>query len=112
MKIVLSLIVVLFLSSCSSTKVYDRNGRLRFATQGDCEFQYHGADGTMLAGTFNHSGPTIAGGNAVAEMTDSVGRSVVGGILAGATGPVATTLVPKLAGGIAAAIPTKAAAKL
>jgi len=92
------------ISGCATTVVRNARGQTVFRTEGDGTFEFHGADGSWLVATVNHSGPTIAAGNASAVITDSVGRGVVGGIL-GLKG----TGVLRMAGGVAAAIPTKAA---
>lgn len=108
LRILLSLLCVLCVlcgnSSCA-TKVRDANGVVRLETTADSSFSYRGSDGSTLTGTFIHSTPTIAAGNAVATVADSLGRAVVGGIIASAGGASASVL-PKLAGGAAAALPT------
>jgi len=68
-------------SGCASTVIKDANGITRFRSQGDGVIEYHGADGSSLVATINHSVPTVAGGNASAVVTDSVGRGIVGGII-------------------------------
>ena len=117
----IAVLISLVLAGCASTKVWDSNGKCRFSTQADTNFYYHGADGTGLYGIFNHSSPTTAGGNAIATVADSIGKTIIGALLAGSTSGtvgagtgVASTvipLLPKLGAVILTTIPTKKAVK-
>ena len=98
------LVCCMALAGCASTTVRNAAGQTVFRTQGDGVFEFHGADGSSLVATINHSQATIAAGNASAVIADSVGRGVVGGLIASKS----AGLLPAVSGGIVSAIPTKA----
>lgn len=85
MKFLLPLLCLLYFVSCSSDRFYYPNGKLMASMQGD----YRGVDLTMgkhlhlQAAEINHSNPTLAGGQAFKLGADSVGTTVVSGIMAG-----------------------------
>jgi len=75
----------LFLTGCSQTVLYSPHSGQRLASfQGDMTgSHYHGGGVTWDVQQVSHSAATLAGGEAFKMGADSVGTSVVSGIMAG-----------------------------
>jgi hypothetical protein len=82
------MLLALFLVGCAETRVNSRNGKTLLKTHANADSLAYAFDGggehiTLQIVKLNHSDATLAGGQAFKLGADSVGTSVVSGILSG-----------------------------
>lgn len=79
----LTAIALLALTGCAETSVRDSSGHVRFRTQADAqEVLYTDGAATLHIIGLNHSGPTLAGGNAFSQSSNAVTGGVATDVLA------------------------------